>query len=226
MSVLGRGPSRARRRTYLRADARRAQILEVAKRVFSRRGFHTSNVADICKEARIGRGTLYQYFDNKHDVLLAVLEDVARRVEEVIRSRPHVSGIPGVDRAPREMIVAFCKKRLRHLLEAVFHDEATLRLILREARGLDRAVERVIARIDETVLDAIIVDTRAAQDAGLLRQGDTRLIAQFILGGVEKMVLSALHGEAAIDLGTIVDTAVDLELFGLLSDRSRSEVRR
>ena len=51
---------------------RRAQILDVAKRDFVRRGYHVANVADICKEAQIGRGTLYQYFGNKRAVMLAL----------------------------------------------------------------------------------------------------------------------------------------------------------
>src|SRR3954447_18238183 len=77
-----------RRRTYLRADVRRAQILDVAKDVFSRRGYRLANVADICAAARIGRGTLYQYFANKQDVLLALMEDLATRVRQVLDQRP------------------------------------------------------------------------------------------------------------------------------------------
>jgi hypothetical protein len=42
------------------------------------------------------------------------------------------------------------------------------------------------------------------------------------LGGVEKMVLSALQEDAPVDLDLIVKTAVQLELYGL----SRKEARR
>src|SRR5688572_13620189 len=91
MSVLT--PSRRRRRSYLPADARRAQILDVAKSVFARRGYHEANVADICEAARIGRGTLYQYFDNKRAVMLALMEEIEERIARVLDERPPVRNL-------------------------------------------------------------------------------------------------------------------------------------
>src|SRR5215467_11126818 len=83
--------ARGRRRTYLRASDRREQILDVAKNVFARRGYHRANVADICEAAKIGRGTLYQYFGNKRAVLLSLLEGVSERVKNVIYGRQPVT---------------------------------------------------------------------------------------------------------------------------------------
>jgi hypothetical protein len=120
-------------------------------------------------------------------------------------------------KVPAPMIRDFCKKRLRELLDAVFVDEQTLRLILREARGLDGAVDRVIAMIDELVFGALEVDLRAAQKAGVLRAGSIKLMARYLLGGVEKLVLLALAEESPVDLDAIVTVAVEMELFGLLS---------
>jgi AcrR family transcriptional regulator len=217
-----RQPRRARRpRTYLRADDRRIQILAAAKRVFARRGYHTANVDDICKEARIARGTLYQYFDNKRAVMLALMRDLALRVQKVLEERPRLH-IPGGTKAPLERIVAFCKRRLREVLDAVFADEQTLRLMLRDARGLDGAFDTILATIDQLVLRALEADLKAAQDARLLRKGSTKMVARYLLGGVEKMVVMALVLDEPIDLDAIVDAAVDLELFGILHE----EVRR
>jgi AcrR family transcriptional regulator len=217
MSVL-----RKRRRSYLRADARRAQILDVAKSVFARRGYHDANVADICQAAHIGRGTLYQYFDNKRAVMLALIEEIEERVARVLDERPPVRHIPGAEKAPVEMIVAFCRQRLRQVLDAVFVDEATLRLILGEARGLDGGIDRMIAGIDRRLSKAIEGDVRAAQEIGIMRRNDPKLVARFILGALEKMVLTALVEDEHVDLDAIVKTAIDIEMFGLLS----GEVRR
>src|SRR5437773_4612586 len=107
MSVL-------RRRTYLRADDRRAQILSVAKGVFTRRGYHAANVAHICQAAKIGRGTLYQYFDNKRAVLLALLEDVEARIQKVLASRPELKGV-AAGRLTRQTIREFCRRRMREM---------------------------------------------------------------------------------------------------------------
>lgn len=214
------GPGR--QRTYLKAEARRAQILDVAKGVFARRGYRVANVADICRAARIGRGTLYQYFDSKQAVLLALMEALSERVAGVIATRPRIEAMGLPSRIPTREIVGFCEDRLRQLLEAIFVDEATLRLILRDARGLDGTVDRVIEQIDAQVLAALESDLAAAQRGGFLRAGDIHLMARFVLGGVEKMVLMALKDSAPIHLDQIVKTAVELELFGLF----RKEARR
>jgi len=210
------------KRTYLRADDRRAQILEVAKGVFAEQGYHRANIADVCEAAGIGRGTLYQYFDNKQAVLLALLEDVLARVRSVLEHRPRVNDFPGARAAPRALIVEFCRRRIREILDAVFVDEPTLRLVLREARNLDGAVDDLIARIDRVLLQAMESDLKVAQRLGLMRPANVRLVARFLLGGVEKIVLTALASGESIDLDTVARTAVDLELFGLLSE----EVRR
>ncbi|HEV8323134.1 MAG TPA: TetR/AcrR family transcriptional regulator [Myxococcota bacterium] len=228
--VAGRPTARhrgaARRRTYLPAADRRAQILDVARDVFSQRGYHAANIADICSAARIGRGTLYQYFDNKRAVLLSLMEDVKARMRRVLDERPQVEEIPGAREAPPLLIAAFCRARVRALLDAVFADEQTVRLVLREARGLDGGVDRVLAAIDRMVLKAMEADLRAAQRMGVLRPLDARLVARFMLGGVEKMVLQAIADEEPIDLDALARTAVEVELFGLLVDEVRTKEAR
>ncbi len=205
------------KRTYLKGGERKKQILAIARDVFAKRGVREANVADICEAAKIGRGTLYQYFENKQDVLRAVLDEVCESIQETIAKRAPLATMPGLSKAPLEMIVEFCARRVRQMLDIIFADEATLRLVLRDARGLDVAVDDLLARIDASMLGAMEGDMRAAQAAGLLRDDlDARLAALFVLGGVEKVVLAALAGDAPVDLDAIVRATVEIQLFGLL----------
>ena len=209
-----RGP-----RTYLPAEARRAQILAAAKHVFAKRGYHRANVDDVCRQAGVARGTVYHYFENKRDVMVALMDDIAGRVEKVLDERPAIEPPrPVPDKSPIEVIVYFCRKRLRMVLDAIFVDEPTLRLVMRDARGLDGAVDRAIAKIDRMILKSMESDIRAAQKTKLICGGDPRLMARYLLGGVEKMVLAALSSDERIDLEHLVAVAIDLELFGILNE--------
>ncbi|MCX5799954.1 MAG: TetR/AcrR family transcriptional regulator [Candidatus Eisenbacteria bacterium] len=71
---------------------RRKQILGAARRVFGRRGFHESTLAEIAREAHLGKATLYWYFADKATLLRAVFEDAIneqlRAVEQVIHDVP------------------------------------------------------------------------------------------------------------------------------------------
>jgi AcrR family transcriptional regulator len=216
MSVLSAG-----KRSYLPAEERRAQILRCAREVFARRGYHVASIADICEAAGIGRGTLYQYFANKHEVFSAVLDDLAARVRKVLEERTPLDAIAGAEAAPPQLIATFCQHRLRRLLEAVFSDEASLRLVLREARGQDGGIDAIVASIDKVVLGALVADLTAARDLGIIDCADPALTAEFVLGGVEKMVLRALEREQPVDLEAIVRAATHIQLHGLLSERTR-----
>ena len=206
-----------RRRSYLPADARRAQLLDAAKRVFVRRGYPRTNIADICKEAGVARGTIYQYFRNKRDVLIALLDDVAARVAKVLAERPSVK-VPRGASVAAPLIVQFCRARLREMLAALFADEEILRLLLRDARGLDGVVDRAIDKIDSMIAREMEADIRAAQSGRVMRKVPPKLAARYLLGGVEKMILAAIAADEPLDLGAIVDTAVELQLFGILHE--------
>jgi len=58
-----------------REDKKR-QILNAALEVFSQKGFYDASVGEIASKAGIAKGTLYDYFDSKDDLCLALLDYV------------------------------------------------------------------------------------------------------------------------------------------------------
>src|SRR5438270_12842174 len=55
-------------------ERRREVILSAAKRVFAKKGYHATTIADVAKAARISYGSVYWYFDSK-DALFHALMD-------------------------------------------------------------------------------------------------------------------------------------------------------
>ena len=58
----------------LTADARREQILEVALAEFANDGYHDTSMNDIAEAAGVTKPVLYQHFDSKRSLFLALLE--------------------------------------------------------------------------------------------------------------------------------------------------------
>ena len=50
------------------------RILKAAAQVFAKRGYNRTLIADIAKQAGIGKGTIYEYFSSKEDLFFAVFE--------------------------------------------------------------------------------------------------------------------------------------------------------
>ena len=60
----------------LTATERREQVLKVALAVFAQRGYHTTSMNDIADAAGVTKPVLYQHFDSKRALYIAVLETV------------------------------------------------------------------------------------------------------------------------------------------------------
>ena len=104
------------------AEEKRRLILDAAVRVFAHKGFHTSRVGDIAREAGVAHGLLYHYFSSKDEVLdtifretwsdlLAEINDIEtssesaleqlRRVAARLHSNPSISRPGARKRSPR-----------------------------------------------------------------------------------------------------------------------------
>jgi AcrR family transcriptional regulator len=79
---------------------RKAQILEVAARVFAAHGFATTQVQTIATHVGVGNGTIYRYFPTKDQLFLAAVE---RGLQELTAEMDRVLELP-LD--PLEMLVA------------------------------------------------------------------------------------------------------------------------
>ena len=61
---------------------KRTLILKTALKVFSDYGFHASSVSHIAQKANISKGLLYNYFENKEDLLKTIIFDFADPILE------------------------------------------------------------------------------------------------------------------------------------------------
>jgi TetR/AcrR family transcriptional regulator, repressor for uid operon len=71
-----------------RAQARRQQVLTAAAECFRKRGFHGASMAEIAKTAGMSAGHIYNLFENKDDVIAAIVErdrdEIVRRIQETL----------------------------------------------------------------------------------------------------------------------------------------------
>ena len=82
---------------------RRQQLIDAGWRCASRQGFRTMTVDDVCAEAGVSKGAFYLYFDQKQDLLLALLEDDAADLDAFMDDlrRSRVGGVERLRRLVR-----------------------------------------------------------------------------------------------------------------------------
>jgi len=59
----------------------RARIIEVAVRMFGQRGMTAPTVEEIAAAAEVGKGTIYNYFATKEEIVVAFMVEVEKRVQ-------------------------------------------------------------------------------------------------------------------------------------------------
>src|ERR671931_2525568 len=70
----------------MRGPERRAQLLAVARRVFGRSGFHGVSMDEVAKEAGVTKPILYDHFNSKEELYVALLAADAQALEERVRA--------------------------------------------------------------------------------------------------------------------------------------------
>jgi AcrR family transcriptional regulator len=61
---------------------KKKRIVEAAAQVFALNGYSNAAVADIARQANIGKGTVYEYFQSKEDLFFAVFEWFQKKTEK------------------------------------------------------------------------------------------------------------------------------------------------
>jgi len=71
---------------------RQNQIFEAARKLFSEKGYHTTTLRELSKEAGIGLGNMYSYIGNKKDILYLIYQKTSEiRLREIDKRMGDVS---------------------------------------------------------------------------------------------------------------------------------------
>lgn len=120
------------RQPRMSVEARRAQLIEVGKAIFSQRPFDEVSTDELSEIADVSKGLLYHYFGSKRGFYVATMKAVAEEFSAAIVPAP---GLP-FDRAVHETLRAF--------LDYIQSRPALYRAMVRGGIGADAEVEAVV----------------------------------------------------------------------------------
>lgn len=73
----------------------RDRILQAAQACFVRKGFHSTTMQDICREADMSAGNIYRYFDSKEKIIEAFAEEELQWMSIAITDVPSSGDLRG-----------------------------------------------------------------------------------------------------------------------------------
>jgi AcrR family transcriptional regulator len=173
------------------AISQEQRILEVAKELFTKRGFANVAVRDICRAADVTAPTVYYYFKNKEALFDAVVRESITMTEFIGRLNEECEKANG----PESQIQAFTRTYLSYFPR----DHLNVGLYLRHSTQLDpigrRTLSTELARI-QSLLTRII---QKGIKCGEFRKTDPRMAAECLLGMMHRFVFQRIHFQRKYD---------------------------
>ncbi len=190
-SPVGAGGAR------LPAAARRAQLLDVARRVFGRDGYRGASMEAIAEAAGVTKPVLYQHFPSKHALYASLMElELGQLTTDLERAFDLADGNQQRLRLGFGAYLGF--------VEA--HEDA-FRLLFTEGLGLDDAFQRRVARFRSWVAERV---TAIISAEARLPRPRARALAVAIVGMAESAATWWLAEHRPLPIADLAD-----ELAGL-----------
>ena len=168
-----------------RIQRRRTQILEAAASVFARKGFHRSTTREIAAEAGVAEGTIYNYFESKRDLLIAMVAKLAsENLFEIM------------ERADTMDARTLLTEILRDRVALIDRNRDAVQVVIHELTVDEDLRKRYFAQLFGPFAQQILVYFSKRIEAGTFRRFDPRVIVPALAGATLFSILITGEGRS------------------------------
>jgi AcrR family transcriptional regulator len=163
-------------------ENKRERILKAAIELFTKKGFEMTNVESIARRAKIAKGTFYNFFEKKEDVLLYFLD------REIVKSGVEIERNMGAAKTIAEQLQLVIPAYIKH----IFPNKEFTKVLMKErvtkiGTGKNKN-ELVLMQLVTELIDK-------AKQRNEIQQGiDSRRLAEMIFGFYTMYVIYWANG--------------------------------
>jgi len=192
-----------------------AEIAAAAIGVFCERGYHGTRMIDLARGAGVGKGTLYEYFGGKADILQAAFEHYFASFEQGALEAL------GTAQGPAGKLVAVVRFALEHAADWEAHCRVYVDYfsVARTGEQAGGWLSGLYARFGE-LLTALLAEGQAAGE--IRADADPRSSADLLVSVYDGLVLRSIFDARAGGAGERAAAALRLIEHGLLTEVGRT----
>jgi AcrR family transcriptional regulator len=191
-----------------RVAHRRAELIEVATKMFLDRGFHNTSIRDIVRACSFNIASLYMYVSSKEDILYLVAKDLMNNIAQQLSETKLDPKSP--ERSLRIGFTSYC--------QIANQFRRPIRLLYREVDFMPpRARADVIATVSSVIkyFEDIVAQ---GVEAGVFRDVPPRLAGLDVMYIAHMIALHTREVRALCELDDFIEHQLDLIFSGLLID--------
>jgi len=169
----------------LSATSQEQRILDVAKDLFTRRGFANVAIRDICRAADVTPPTVYYYFKNKEALFDAVVRKGVSMKEFIAKLSDDSEKAEG----PEDKLRAFTSTYLTYFPM----DRLNVGFYVRDSTKLDPVGRNSLMVELSRILSILTAIVRKGITTGVFRDTDPSMAAECLLGMMNRFVFQQIH---------------------------------
>ena len=177
------------KRVRKRPEARRAELVDTARKVFAESGYAEVNIHDVATAASVSKALVYHYFpEGRPELFACVIDDLLAEFQERLR---HAANVPFSGRT-----------RMEHLMGALFgffdENPAAYRLLFRDpwlAQDESTEASAVAVRV-QLASELAVIMARSGLPADDMLAASTGILG-FALANVELALAGEIEPEVA-----------------------------
>ena len=193
-------------------EAKKQEIILVAMKVFAQKGFANTKMIDIAEPAKIGKGTIYEYFKNKDEIFEFVFAHFMDVFETAV-AKAIFKVVDPIEKLKR-IFISWAEIMSAHSTDIIeimldFWAEAVRKKDQKELKiiNLDKMYEEFRVMI-KSILDEGVRE-------GKIKPLDTYLTASLVLGALDGIMIQWILNKHIFDVKEAVKASIDVFLTGI-----------
>jgi len=189
------------------SDERKAQIINAAEGVFTKKGFDEARMDDIAGETGLSKGTLYLYFKSKDDIIVAILDRMVQREFSQLENFEQ-DGVGAVD--SMLALTDLLTKDILGFLSLIPIVYEFLALAFR-----NKYVQKALKKYINRYIDILTPMIQRGIDSGEFRKVDAREVAIAMGAMIEGTLLLYVYDKTLVNPEYHIRTGMNLLMEGV-----------
>lgn len=110
------------KRVVKNPEIRKAEIIQVARDLFEKKGYAHTSIEAIIKDAQIAKGTFYYYFKTKREILTAIVDNIAHDMESYFKSIIEENNLSPLDKIKLMLTGEEKRSKSQPFVMAILHE--------------------------------------------------------------------------------------------------------